>query len=286
MSLSTSASYRSHRPARARGQNLLIDRNIAKRIIASSGLPADATVLEIGAGTGMLTIELARIARSLVAVEVEHSLARRLKRTVSQFSNVRIIRADARQVHPEEIMEGQSYHVVSNLPYSIGTPLTIDLIQSTFRPISLTLMLQLEVAERICAQPGSMSLLSVIAQSFTDVELMFTVDPGAFRPRPKVRSAVVRLVTNQTPREEPVTRTAIFLARHAFAGRRKKVQNSLAAGLQIASKEAAELCDPAGVDPGIRPQELSLTQWRNLGEVVLAKKIVEWHPKPLGRAKN
>ena len=231
-------------------------------------------MLEIGAGTGILTVELARVARSLVAVEIEHSLAQRLKQTVSHFSNVRIIRADARRLHVEEVMERREYHVVSNLPYSVGTRLTIDLVQSDFRPLSLTLMLQLEVAERLCAQPGSMSLLSVIVQSYANAEFLFGVEPDSFRPRPKVRSAVVRLLTNTVPRNDLLTKTSIFLARHAFAGRRKKVQNSLAGGLQLSSKEVAELCESAGVDPGARPQELSLDQWQSLGVAALDKGIV------------
>lgn len=262
------------RPARARGQNLLIDQAIARRIVKASKLPIDATVLEIGAGTGMLTVELARVARSLVAVEIEHALAQRLKRAVSQYSNIRIVRADARRVHVEELMEGQAYHVVSNLPYSVGTPLTIDLLQSDFRPTSLTVMLQLEVAERLCAEPGSMSLLSVIAQSYAEPRLLFAVEPESFRPRPKVRSAVVRLVTNAVPRKDVPTKAAIFLARHAFAGRRKKVQNSLAGGLQRSTREIAALCDLAGVDPGARAQEFSLDQWRTLGTAALDNGLI------------
>ena len=227
---------RYRRPARARGQNLLIDRSVARRIVKASRLPFDAAVLEIGAGTGMLTVELARVARRLVAIEIEYALAQRLKRAVSRYSNVRVVRADARRVHVEELMEGEAYHVVSNLPYSVGTPLTIDLLQSDFRPASLTIMLQLEVAERLCAGPGSMSLLSVIAQSYAEPRFLFIVEPESFRPRPKVRSAVVRLVTNTVPRKDVLTKAAIFLARHAFAGRRKKVQNSLAGGLQRSSQ--------------------------------------------------
>ena len=265
---------RYRRPARARGQNLLIDRSVARRIVKSSKLPVDAAVLEIGAGTGMLTVELARVARRLVAIEIEYALAQRLKRAVSRYSNVRVVRADARRVHVEELMEGEAYHVVSNLPYSVGTPLTIDLLQSDFRPASLTIMLQLEVAERLCAEPGSMSLLSVIAQSYAEPRFLFIVEPESFRPRPKVRSAVVRLVTNTVPRKDVLTKTAIFLARHAFAGRRKKVQNSLAGGLQRSSREVAELCELAGIDPGARAQELSLDQWRTLGTTALDKGLV------------
>jgi 16S rRNA A1518/A1519 N6-dimethyltransferase RsmA/KsgA/DIM1 with predicted DNA glycosylase/AP lyase activity len=103
---------------------------------------------------------------------------------------------------------------------------------------------------------------------------MFTVEPDSFRPRPKVRSAVVRLVTNSVPREDLLTKTAIFLARHAFAGRRKKVQNSLAGGLQLSTKEVGELCELAGIDPGTRPQEIPLDLWQSLGVAALDKGIV------------
>ena len=261
------------RPARARGQNLLIDSNVARRVVEAAALPPDATVLEIGAGTGMLTRELAAVARTVVAVEIEYSLAQRLRISMSRLTNVNVIRADARKINIRDLLDGAKYHVVSNLPYSVGTPLTIDLLQSDYRPQTLTIMLQLEVARRICAEPGDMSVLSVIAQSFSEPRFAFEVAPESFKPKPKVRSGVIRLTTNSVSRDDIVTNTSIHLARHAFAGRRKKMQNSIAAGLRLSPAEAADLCTAAGIDPGLRPQEIPLSLWRNLAEVALAEGI-------------
>ena len=192
---------------------------------------------------------------------------------MSRLGNVEVIRADARKINVRDLLDGAKYHVVSNLPYSVGTPLTIDLLQSDYRPQTLTIMLQLEVARRICAEPGDMSVLSVIAQSFSEPRFAFEVAPESFKPKPKVRSGVIRLTTNSVSRDDIVTNTSIHLARHAFAGRRKKMQNSIAAGLRLSPAEAADLCAAAGIDPGLRPQEISLSLWRNLAEVALAEGI-------------
>lgn len=258
------------RPARARGQNLLIDAGVAVRVVKAAALPQGAAVLEIGAGGGMLTAEISRSAARVVAVEIEYALAEKLRKQARRLGNVMVINADARRIDLEGLMGGEPYHVVSNLPYSVGTPLTVDLVQSDRRPVTLTVMLQLEVAQRLCADPGDMSLLSLLVQSFADAALMFEVGPEAFRPRPKVRSAVVRMVTNSVPRDDRLTRVAILLARHAFTGRRKKVQNSLAGSIRTSTEAVAALCKSAGIDPGLRPQAISVRGWQDLAEAALA----------------
>lgn len=265
------------RPNRRRGQNLLVDLSIAGRIIRAARLPAGANVLEIGAGSGVLTTRLAAVAGSLAAVEVDYDLAESLRQSVGSMKNVKVIRTDAREVVTEVLFDGAPYHVVANLPYSVGTPLMVDLVKSGYRPDTLTLMLQLEVAERVCAAPGDMGLLSVLVQSFATTEKLFDVPPGAFWPRPKVQSAVIHLVTNQVSAADSLVQATIFLSKLGFASRRKMLHNSLAGGLRRDADEITAICERTGVASSIRPQELSLDDWQKLAEEFIAEGILE-HP--------
>ena len=265
------------RPNRRRGQNLLVDLSIAGRIIRSARLPAGANVLEIGAGSGVLTTRLAADAGRLAAVEVDYNLAESLRQSVGSMKNVKVIRADAREVVTELLFDCAPYHVVANLPYSVGTPLRVDLVKSGYRPDTLTLMLQLEVAERVCAAPGDMGLLSVLIQSFATPEKLFEVQSSAFWPRPKVQSAVIRLVTNQVSADDSLVQATIFLSKLGFASPRKMLHNSLAGGLRRDTDEIMAVCERAGIASSIRPQELSLDDWRKLAEELIAEGILE-HP--------
>lgn len=257
------------RPNRVRGQNLLIDPAVADSIVAGARLPTGANILEIGAGGGVLTARLARIAGQLAAVEIDYKLAESLRDSVGKYRNVKVVRADAREVAREILFDGQPYHVVANLPYSVGTPLMVDLLESQYRPETLTLMLQLEVAERVCAAPGAMSLLSVMVQSFAEARKLFEVPPKAFWPRPKVHSAIVRLDTNNARADDPLLKATVFLARLAFASRRKMLHNSLSGGLRLGMEEVRSVCRRAGIASSIRPQELSLRLWHKLaGELI------------------
>jgi 16S rRNA (adenine1518-N6/adenine1519-N6)-dimethyltransferase len=266
---------RGFRPNRRRGQNLLLDQSIADRIVGDADLPPGANVLEIGAGSGVLTNRLARVAGSLAAVEVDYELAAALRDTTKKFDNVKVIRADAREIDVPLLFEGAPFHVVANLPYSVGTPLTVDLVKDEYRPVTLTVMLQREVADRMCAGPGDMALLSVLVQSFAAAGKLFEVPPKAFWPRPKVHSAVVRLVTNEVDADEPLVRAAVFLARLGFASRRKMLHNSLAGGLRWESERVTDTCRKAGVESSIRPEELGLDEWQKLAEAFVAEGILE-----------
>ena len=141
------------RPNRRRGQNLLVDLSVAGRIVRAARLPDGANVLEIGAGGGVLTTRLAATRRPPGRRRGGPRSAASLRESVRALQNVKVIRADAREIVTELLFGGESFHVVANLPYSVGTPLMVDLVQSDYRPATLTLMLQLEVAERVCAVP-------------------------------------------------------------------------------------------------------------------------------------
>ncbi len=259
---------RGFRPRRGRGQNLLIDDDVVEAIAEAAALDGDSQILEIGAGTGLLTRALAQRAGSILAVEVDAELVLELRSQFKGYRNVSILRRDARQLDLDSIYPGSEYQVVANLPYSVGTPLVVDLIRSVHHPRTLTVMLQLEVAKRLCAQPGQWSNLTVMTRPFCQAQILFTVPPAAFWPRPKVTSAVLRIVTNDEDRSDPQIARAVFVARHAFAQRRKQLINSLSAGLRLDRPATAELLAAAAIDPAQRPAELSIEQWIALAAAI------------------
>ncbi len=208
-----------------RGQHFLVDDRVAERQVGYAQLSRDDVVLEIGAGKGALTRHLARAAGRVIAIEIDVDLAAGLE----HMDNVEVLRCDALAVDFDAL---QFTKVVANLPYQISSPVTFKLLEQDFE--LGVLMYQKEFAERLVAVPGSDSYarLSVMAQYAADWELLETVSPGAFYPRPRVRSAIVRM----TPREPlfSVVDEAIFadVVRALFSHRRKKIRNGLlAAGL-------------------------------------------------------
>ena len=249
------------RPTSRRGQNFLVNRAVQRRIASASALPPGATVVEIGAGTGNLTEALLAHGLRVIAVEIEDVLVARLRERFRNRDRIQVVPGDARRLNLRQLAGGP-YHVVANLPYSVGTRLVVSFVSASEPPHSLTVLLQREVARRLTAKPGDMALLSVIVQSYARTRRLFDVPPEAFRPRPKVVSSLVRI--------DPVRRSEIdiasaeariALARHAFAQTRKKLRNSLAAGLRRREPEVGDALEAAGIDPGRRPQTLALGEW-------------------------
>jgi len=251
------------------GQHWLIDRAALKRIAKAAQITDDDTVIEIGAGTGLLTELLAARARRLIAVEVDETLATRLGERFATNDAVKVLESDVLETTSEELLIAGGgrvpYVVVGNLPYFIGTVIIRRFLYAQIRPRSLIVTLQAEVAERIAAPPGEMSYLSVEMQTLASARLLFHLPPRAFKPAPKVRSAVVRLDVLDTAEVEVDDRDAFLaLARAGFAAPRKRLRNSLAVGLRIQASEADEMLSRAGVDAQQRPANLALADWREV----------------------
>jgi len=264
------ASHRpAFRPSRRRGQNFLVDRGIQRRIAQAAQLPSDAVVLEIGAGTGLLTDALGPLAARVIAVEVERELAEQLRKRFAEDDSITVVNADALALDIAALGVSD-YHVVANLPFSVGTRLLIDLLQSTSPPQSLTVLLQRDVVDRACASPGEMRLLSVIVQSLARPRRLFDIPPGAFRPRPKVTSTLVRLRPRPLDAEDRarVTRR-IAAARRAFQQPRKQLANALGAPPGIDAGLEAR-----GTDPKRRPETLSLEEWDDVADALAAEATV------------
>lgn len=240
-----------HEPRKAYGQNFLADPNIVDRIVASSGIDGDTDVVEIGAGTGALTVGLARVARSVVAYEIDHSFEPILEETLASHSNVELRFADVARLNLGRALADRPWTMVSNLPYNVGTGIVLDALKDAPRIGRFVVMVQREVADRLLAKPGTKTygIPSVIVGLHAVGHMAFTVSPDAFVPKPKVESAVVILDRHPTP---AFSDRAIALATAAFGQRRKMLRKSLAG--TIGSMDCFET---AGVDPTARPEDLT-----------------------------
>lgn len=257
------------RPRKSLGQHWLTDRAALRRIAGAAQITDEETVIEVGAGTGLLTGLLAERARRLIAVEVDEGLATRLSELFATAEHVAVLQRDVLESTPEDLLvsgEGRvPYLVVGNLPYFIGTAIVRRFLGSTVRPRRLIVTLQAEVAESIAALPGRMSYLSVEMQTLASAKVLFYLPAKAFKPPPKVRSAVVRLdVLDASDAEVDDREAFLALVRAGFAAPRKRMRNSLAIGLRIPASEAAAILDDAGVDAEHRPAAFTLPDWQSV----------------------
>jgi 16S rRNA (adenine1518-N6/adenine1519-N6)-dimethyltransferase len=250
----------------ALGQHFLRDAGIARAIVELVAPTAADLVVEIGPGQGALTQELAGRAGRLIALEVDRELLEPLRR---RWPAVTVLEADARtwDYGALERPAGGRVLVVGNLPYSVGKPIVAALLQARGAIDLMALMLQREVAERLAAAPGGKvyGALSVLTQAVCDVELALRVPPGAFRPPPKVDSAVVRLTPRARPRV-PAELEARFrdVVRAAFASRRKTLANALTGGLGLSLGVARQAATSCGIDPGRRAETLTIEEFVSL----------------------
>jgi 16S rRNA (adenine1518-N6/adenine1519-N6)-dimethyltransferase len=258
------------RPRRGLSQSFLTDSGVTRQIAAAASLEGDDEVLEVGPGLGILTQQLARRAKRVVAFELDRDLAGALPRLVPD--NVEIVQGDALKLDPADHFAGP-YKLVANLPYQITSPFLFRYLSFQPGPTVLVLMIQREVAERIASRPGELSYLAVAVQSAAQPKIVRLVPPGAFYPRPKVESAVIRLDPLAEPLVPPEQRQAFLeLVRAGFGQPRKQLLNSLHQGLTQeagdrnawARDDVRSLLDTAAIGSERRPQELALTEWRAL----------------------
>jgi 16S rRNA (adenine1518-N6/adenine1519-N6)-dimethyltransferase len=249
-------------PKKELGQHWLKDRGILSAIADDAQLGRNDTVLEIGPGLGTLTSELLRRAGQVIAVEYDADLARKLP---AQFpgKNLQVLNEDILQYDLSQLPVG--YKVVANVPYYITSKIVEKLLTSQNPPSAAVLLVQKEVAERIAAKPGDMSLLALSAQIFAEAHLGVEVPRGYFTPPPKVDSQVVVLERREIPLVVSEDQKVFFrIARAGFQEKRKKLRSSIAAGLALSKPEAEKLLQSAGIDPNVRAQDLSIADWQEL----------------------
>ena len=265
----------SGRPSRI-GQNFLIDRNVARRIVHAADLAPGDCVLEIGPGRGALTGLLLGAASRVVAVEIDENLADVLSERFGDEPNFELVAQDALEFDPNEYFS-RPYKLVANLPYYVATPIIRRMLAARpapARPSQMIVMVQREVAAAMTAPPGRMSLLSVMIQTHAAARTLFTVPPRAFRPRPKVTSAVVS-IEPYADHSVPVADTSAFIDFTAagFRAPRKQIRNSLSIGLSAPPADVDALLAAARIDPRRRPSTLTLTEWANVYNAWIDMKI-------------
>jgi len=254
-------------PKRSKGQNFLINDDVYEKIISSANLKKADIVLEVGPGLGFLTSKLAQKVKKVFAVELDDKLALYLKDATVDggVENVEIINENILDFDIKKFGEKFAYKIVANLPYNITSVFLRKFLTSEKKPKELVLMLQKEVAERICAQPGDMSLLALSIQFYAEPEIIEYVPKKDFWPAPEVDSAIIRIKLRPAKSTGEILEKDFFrLAKIGFSAKRKMLKNNLANGLHITSQEAEEKIVKIGLNPKIRAEDLSIKDWGSL----------------------
>ncbi|MBI4250648.1 ribosomal RNA small subunit methyltransferase A [Candidatus Uhrbacteria bacterium] len=273
-------------PKRSRGQNFLVDQNIVRKIIAQADIQASDTIVEIGSGSGILTEQLAQKAGKVYAIEIDKTLIPLLADLQMKHPNVEIIQQDIRTlplhvipslsrdpvsgspVQPSRMARQThdfSYRVVANIPYNITSLLIRKFLEEKPRPSDMILMVQKEVAQRICAKPPRMNLLAAITQYYGEVRIFFMVARTCFYPAPKVDSAVIRIVLDAS-RDSDSDEATMYtrVVKTGFAAPRKLLISNLVKGLGIPRVTIEAAFARLGIALTSRAQELSVQQWIDL----------------------
>ncbi|MGE5392684.1 MAG: 16S rRNA (adenine(1518)-N(6)/adenine(1519)-N(6))-dimethyltransferase RsmA [Candidatus Saccharibacteria bacterium] len=250
------------KPKEYLGQNFLIDEEALAEAVGSAGLTAKDTVLEVGPGLGVLTEKLAQEAGRVVAVEKDPRLMGLLRARFKPMKNVEIVPGDILKFHVAKTIPG-AYKVVANIPYYLTSKLISVLLEQEHRPELMVIMVQKEVAQRITAKPGNLSILSLSVNFFAQAEIIRLVPKESFWPKPEVDSAIIRIRSKATLPD--VDRKFFFRLLHlAFSGKRKQIHNTLGKALDIPRPMLDGILSSLGLDSTVRPQELSLSQWLEL----------------------
>jgi 16S rRNA (adenine1518-N6/adenine1519-N6)-dimethyltransferase len=256
------------RPRKALGQHFLVDGRALRIILTAAAPVATDTIVEVGPGLGILTCRLATMARRVVAVELDRTLADLLRERATLFPNLEVVTGDILDLPPEQLIGERPYKVVANFPYAIAAAALRHLLETARPPQVMVVMVQKEVAENICATPGNLGLLGLGVQVFGQPRILRVLPPSAFYPPPRVQSAIVRMDVYPEPVVPASLVPHLFtMARAGFSAPRKQLRNSLAQGLRVHPTEAEKLLHRAEIDPSRRPQTLSPDEWGRLASL-------------------
>lgn len=261
--------------SKALGQNFLINPSVCPKMAQMCGAGENVGAIEIGPGAGVLTYELASISHKVVAVELDKRLLPVLSETLADHDNVKIVNADVMKIDLKELIKEEfgdgDVVICANLPYYITSPIIMRVLEQRLPVRSLTVMVQKEAADRICAVPGTRQsgAISAAVHYYSEPEVLFKVSKGSFMPAPKVDSAVIRL--NILP-EPPVSVTdeKLFfkVVKASFGQRRKTLPNSLSAGLSMPKQEVTGLLESAGIKPNARAEEMTMQDFADITNIL------------------
>ena len=252
-------------PSKGLGQNFLIVEEVLERIADSAGIRPGDTVLEIGPGMGNLTRHLANRVEQVVAVELDRTLFPVLHEVLEPFQNVTLVQGDILKLNPAGLPLPDGYIVAANIPYYITSAVIRHLLNAAHKPQTIALTVQKEVAERICAKPGNLSLLALSVQLFGEAEYQFTIPAEAFYPKPKIDSALLK-ISCSAEAKIPVADMDVFfkLAKAGFGQKRKTLKNALSSNLALPSAITESILLRAGIDPMRRAETLMIAEWHAL----------------------
>lgn len=257
------------------GQNFLVDSEVCPAMAEAAGLNENTCVIEIGPGVGVLTAELAKRAGKVLSFEVDKRLLPVLAETLSDFDNVEIINEDVMKADLPKIIEekckGMEIAVCANLPYYITSPIIMLLLENRLPVKSITVMVQKEAADRLCAEVGSRDggAVTVAVNYYAESEKLFFVPKESFLPPPKVNSQVIRLTVREEPPVKVENEEFFFkLVKAAFSQRRKTAENSISAGLGMSKREVSEALERAGLERSVRAEKLTMEDFANLEKIL------------------
>lgn len=253
--------------SKALGQNFIVNPAVCPRMADESGIDSESGVIEIGAGIGVLTAELAKRAKKVVCIELDTRLLPILDETLADFDNIEIINADVLKTDLaaliEEKFEGMPVYVCANLPYYITSPVIMSLLESRLPLKAITVMVQREAAQRLCAPVGSRlsGAVTVAVDYYAEANKLFDVSAGSFMPAPRVDSSVIRLDIREKPNISVKDEKLFFAMVHAaFGQRRKTASNSISSGTGIAKDAVAKAIEACGFPPSVRAESMTAPQ--------------------------
>lgn len=257
------------------GQNFLINPTVCPRMAEMGNAQPGWGMIEIGAGVGVLTAELASRADKVVCIEIDSRLLPILDETLAEFDNIKIVNQDVLKVDLHQLIAEEFPNmpvaVCANLPYYITSPIIMNLLESRLPISSLTVMVQKEAAQRICALPGSREVgaVSIAVRYYCEPQVLFQVSRGSFMPAPDVDSTVIRLDIRKEPAVQVEKEENFFrVVKAAFSQRRKTLANTLSSGLGISKAQATELLNRAGVASNLRAEQLSMQQFTDIANAL------------------
>ena len=259
------------RPNKRLGQNFLIDKNTLEKLVSAADINRGDTVLEIGAGIGTITADLAKLAKKVIAVEKDLSLVPILKDTTKGFKNIEIVIGDALKIEKMKIdwkLKVGNWKLIGNIPYYLTAPLIRKFLEIGTPPKSMTLMVQKEMAQRICATPPDMSILAVSVQVYAKPEITSYVPRSSFWPQPEVDSAILRIVPLINANKKLTNADLFFrIVKSGFSSPRKQLINNLSNGLGISREQAEQWLLGAMIAPERRAETLTVEEWLLLAKL-------------------
>jgi len=257
------------------GQNFLIDKNIVRKIIKTAELKSTDIILEVGPGLGVLTKEIAKYAKKIITVEKDPRMIKSLRKNLQEFKNIKIIQEDILKFKITNF-KFQNYKIIANLPFYITAPVIRKFLEADNAPERMVLVIQKEVAQRICAKPPKMNLLAVSVQFYAAPKIISYIPKKSFRPKPKVDAAIIKIIPHKKYKDinSCAKRQALFrVVRVGFSHPRKQLVNNLLAmdlsnGLKLNKKKLSALLLKHGIKPSQRAETLTIDDWLKLSKML------------------